>query len=189
MRRARCGASSRAAQREAPCRAHFGDPPRDYRDAARGAAQAHAVPVTLPDPATRRAAAARVRPRPPGDGAAPGQLHADYAALLPLLLHARARTRTTRRSPPSSCCSQRSYEDVADRHAQQRGVHRGRAVLRRRARIDRAALAATFMGAGAGRALREPVRDLAARAGRCGPPRAAAQRACRRCCCPAAMTR
>jgi pimeloyl-ACP methyl ester carboxylesterase len=127
-----------------PCQAHFADPPADYL-AVRAALARGAVHVRLPDPTGGE-------PRQLDFG--PDQLamvlrlasySSDYSALLPLMLHAAQASADYTQLAAQFLLIQRSFEDVAtgmnnsvvcaedvpfyDTHA-----------------IDRAALAATFMG-------------------------------------------
>jgi pimeloyl-ACP methyl ester carboxylesterase len=79
---ARCAA-------DADCRAHFADPGADYR-AVRAALKAHAVTVTVPDPSSGSARRLDFNGEHLALVLRLGSYASEYAALLPLLLHAAA---------------------------------------------------------------------------------------------------
>lgn len=135
---ARCAA-------DAPCRARFPDPQGDYR-AVRAALEHGPVHVTLPDPASGA-------PRTLDFGSDQLALvlrlasySSDYSALLPLMLHAARASADYTQLAAQFLLIRRSYEDVAT------GMHNSVVCAEdvpfydTRA-IDRAQLAATFMGA------------------------------------------
>ena len=145
MRKARCGASSRAATSQAPCRARFGDPLRDY-ETVRAALEAQAVTVTVPDPASAAARQVEVDRDHLATVLRLGAYSADYAALLPLFLQAGAHGDYTPLAA-QFLFLERSYESIAI------GMHNSVVCTEdvpfwEPRAIDRTALAATFMGAG-----------------------------------------
>ncbi len=135
---------ARCAQ-DPPCHAHFADPQADYR-ALRAALARGAVHVRLPDPASGE-------PRQLEFGSDQlamvlrlASYSSDYSALLPLLLHSAHASADYAQLAAQFLLIQRSYGDVAT------GMHNSvvcaEDVPFYDARlIDRAALAATFMGA------------------------------------------
>jgi pimeloyl-ACP methyl ester carboxylesterase len=130
---------------ERPCRERFGDPTHDY-EALRGQLAQHPVAVTLADPSGGEPRHLEFGREHLATVLRLGGYSADYAALLPLLLHGAARGADYAPLGAQYLMLERSYQDVA------LGMHNsvvcaedvpfweGRA-------IDRAAIAATFMGA------------------------------------------
>ncbi len=130
---------------DAPCQAHFADPPADYL-AVRAALAKGAVRVHLPDPSSGA-------PRQLDFGSDQlamvlrlASYSSDYSALLPLMLHAAHASADYTQLAAQFLLIQRSYEDVAT------GMHNSVVCAEDvpfydTHAIDRAALAATFMGA------------------------------------------
>jgi pimeloyl-ACP methyl ester carboxylesterase len=125
------------------CSARFGDPTQDY-EAVRTHLAQHAVPLRLADPASGVAQQLDFNPEQLATVLRLGGYSADYAALLPLLLHAAAGGDFTPLGA-QFLWLERSYSDIAV------GMHNSVVCAEDvpfydpRA-IDRARLAATFMG-------------------------------------------
>ena len=134
---ARCAA-------EASCAAPFGDPQADY-EALRGRLKEHPVPVILADPATGRMQQLEFNLDHLGTVLRLGGYSADYAALLPLLLHGAAAHGDYRPLAAQFLLLTRSFRSIAA------GMHNSvlcaeDVPLYGTQHIDRAALAHTFMG-------------------------------------------
>ena len=132
--------------RQAACRQAFGDPVGDYRR-VRAALQQHAVPLRLADPATGAATQLDFGRDSLATVLRLASYAPEYAALLPLWLHdAAARSDYAPLAAQSLLFERTVMHELCRRHAQQRGVRRGRAVLSMQRGIDRARLAATYLG-------------------------------------------
>jgi pimeloyl-ACP methyl ester carboxylesterase len=132
---ARCAA-------DAACRARFGDPAHDYT-AVRARLAAGALPLSIPDPSGGRVRAVQFGPEQLATVLRLGGYSADYAALLPLFLNAGAHGDFAALAAQSLLLT-RSYEGIA------LGMHNSVVCAEDVpfwGAIDRAALAATFMGA------------------------------------------
>jgi pimeloyl-ACP methyl ester carboxylesterase len=130
---------------EKACSARFGEPLHDY-ESVRAALGAHSVPVAIPDPSSGQSRHLDFGREQLASVLRLGGYRADYAALLPLLLHGAARGEY---APLAAqyLLLQRSYEGIAI------GMHNSVVCAEdvpfyQAHAIDRAALAVTFMGAG-----------------------------------------
>lgn len=134
---ARCAA-------EPACAAAFGDPQADY-EALRARLQQHALPVTLADPATGSLQHLDFNLDQLASVLRLGGYSADYASLLPLLLHGAAAHADYAPLAAQYLLLTRSLEGIAT------GMHNSvlcaeDVPLYGKERIDRAALSQTFMG-------------------------------------------
>jgi pimeloyl-ACP methyl ester carboxylesterase len=130
---------------DAPCRAHFAEPQADYL-AVRAALAKGAVHVRLPDPATAESRQLDFGSDQLAMVLRLASYSSDYSALLPLMLHAANASADYTQLAAQFLLIQRSYEDVAT------GMHNSVVCAEdvpfyATAALDRAALAATFMGA------------------------------------------
>jgi pimeloyl-ACP methyl ester carboxylesterase len=135
---ARCAA-------EAACSARFGNPQADY-EALRATLRQRAIPVTLPDPSTGASRHFDFNLDHLASVLRLGGYSADYAALLPLLLHGAAARGDYAPLGAQFLLLQRSYEGLAV------GMHNSVLCAEDVPRyatldIDRGALAQTFLGA------------------------------------------
>jgi pimeloyl-ACP methyl ester carboxylesterase len=131
---------------ERPCRERFGDPVRDY-EALREKLAQHAVPVTVADPAAGEPRHVDFNRDHLASVLRLGGYSADYAALLPLFLHGAARGADYAPLAAQYLLLERSYESIA------LGMHNSVVCTEdvpfwEGHAIDRAAIAATFMGTG-----------------------------------------
>jgi pimeloyl-ACP methyl ester carboxylesterase len=132
---------------EKGCRERFGDPSRDY-EALRVKLAQHAVAVTLPDPAAGEPRLVEFGHDEFATVLRLGAYSADYAALLPLLLHTAATKADFAPLAAQFLLLTRSYETLAT------GMHNSVVCTEdvpfwENRALDRAASAATFMGAAA----------------------------------------
>jgi len=129
---------------EPACAAAFGDPARDY-ETLRAALKEHAVPVTLTDPAGGQSQQLDFNEEHLATVLRLGGYSADYAALLPLLLHGAAARADYAPLAAQFLLLKRSFESLAA------GMHNSVLCAEDVPRyagalLDRAALADTFMG-------------------------------------------
>ena len=119
---ARCAA-------QAPCRESFKDPQDDYRALRASAAKGPGARAAAGS-CQWRAAAAGLRQRPAGDGAAPGELFVRLRGAAAAAAAQRARARGLHAACRAVPADPALLRGRRHRHAQQRGVRRGRALLR-----------------------------------------------------------